>query len=449
MAKNLEQLYQPISLNGCYDNTLGIESALYSEYNSETEIDELIYASGYPFVRAEPNFLQQIKNISSFSGSIHESLNMGPWLNASLKNNIVNINPYKDNRLKGNDMSSDTYKGVPKDFISSFGNYVAMKFFLEGVENKRQVYSYIEKDISNEDHDKIDKLFGQCRTISRSSSTIYEYYNEDIGYIAVCKEKAINNHCNVKTAIGFEQIHALLENAGKTIVKEPVASWVTGFDQYGEIILKSFSIKEIHKYNPVFYPFMNGQDIQDFAKKYLESNASILLLIGPPGTAKTSFIRQLLQATGESVLLTYSDEIKTKDNLFSYFYDSPEKFLIIEDADTYIEKRENGNTNMKQLLNITDGLTANPDKKVIFSTNLPNINSVDPALIRAGRCYDILHFDRLQGDDLLAAIDFIDPNHEKFKNITMDHYTVAELFQILNGEEHREIKNVSRFGFTG
>ena len=129
-------------------------------------------------------------------------------------------------------------------------------------------------------------------------------------------------------------------------------------------------------------------------KKYLESKSSILILIGPPGTSKTNFIRQLLSAANESVLLTYSEDLKKADKLFSHFYDSPEKFLIIEDADTYIERRGDGNSNMKQVLNITDGLTANPSKKVIFSTNLPSLNRVDPALLRPGRCFEKLQFSR-------------------------------------------------------
>ena len=191
---------------------------------------------------------------------------------------------------------------------------------------------------------------------------------------------------------------------------------------------------------------MNGTDIKEFAEKFLSSKSSILLLIGPPGTGKTNFIRQLLSATKESVLLTYSEDLKKMDSLFSYFYDSPERFLIIEDADTYIEKRENGNSNMKQLLNITDGLTANYKKRVIFSTNLTSLSMVDPALIRPGRCYDVLDFSAYQGEDLVNAC--------KVLNVNIDHlqnkpYTLAELYSIKNGEEMNTsiVGKRSSFGF--
>ena len=32
---------------------------------------------------------------------------------------------------------------------------------------------------------------------------------------------------------------------------------------------------------------------------------------------------------------------------------------------------------------------------MVFSTNLPSISDIDPALVRPGRCYDILKFEEL------------------------------------------------------
>ena len=106
---------------------------------------------------------------------------------------------------------------------------------------------------------------------------------------------------------------------------------------------------------------------------------------------------------------------------------------------------------MKQLLNITDGLTANPDKKVIFTTNLPNISNVDDALLRPGRCYTVLKFDRLKDDDLARAANSIsDDLYEKLDHAT--EYTVAELYAVYNGEtrevEQTESAKTKSFGFS-
>jgi hypothetical protein len=341
--------------------------------------------------------------------------------------------------------------GVPADFVNSFGNYLGLKYFLTGIEQEKDVFTYIGKIISKEDFEIIKSCYKSCRYINNVTNIQYEFYNENFGYTVIEQNLAEKNRYKILCGIGYSEYNKIIESTGKNIKTEPMASWVTGIDAHGDLEIKTFSIKDIHQYNHQFYPFMKGEDIKDFADRYMNSGSSILLLIGPPGTAKTNFIRQLLSSTNESVLLTYSEDLKKADKLFSYFYDSPEKFLIVEDADTYIERREDGNSNLKMLLNISDGLTANPDKFVIFSTNLPSLNRVDPALIRPGRCFTTLQFDRLKGCDLDAAIEVI--GKDKFKDIKYNEngYTIAELFAIASNHPYNEVENkklTSQFGFN-
>ena len=349
---------------------------------------------------------------------------------------------------KNTDNTSKFIEGVPADFINSFGNFLGLKFFLEGVNEKKDVFTYIDKNISSEDFEIFKRMFNQCRFIYKNKVTEHEFYDPNIGYAVLSYDESLPHTYNIICAIGYSDMHEKISKMGNDIKTSPMASWVTGIDSYGDLNIKTFSLQSIHPYQAEFYPFMKGEDIADFAKRYMESTSSILLLIGPPGTAKTNFIRQLLQQTNESVLLTYSDDLKRTDKLFSYFYDSPEKFLIIEDADTYIEKREDGNTNMKQVLNITDGLTANPSKKVIFSTNLPSLSRVDPALVRPGRCFDKLQFGRLKDNDLLAAMNIIGTSVFNDVHIPQDGFTIAELFAIKNNEPIDIVETSSSFGFN-
>ena len=370
-------------------------------------------------------------------------------------NDCMSINKYEFDLLSdirmmsdGNNSTNLDIDGVPSEFINSFGNYVVLKYFLDGIKTERNIYTYNNFNISEEDYRLIRSMFKTCRTIYNNLDTEYEFFDVDLGYCVIQYSKTTKRY-SITTAIGYEEFNSVISTCGKNIKTEPTASWVTGVDQYGELEIKKLSIKDIYEYQSDFYPFMNGEDIKDYAARYIESKSSILLLIGPPGTSKTNFIRQLLSATNEGVLLTYSDDLKKADKLFSHFYDSPEKFLIIEDADTYIERREDGNTNMKQLLNITDGLTANPNKKVIFSTNLPNINRVDPALTRPGRCFDKLKFDRLTGDNLSRAMERIGIQYFEGIDIPKDGYTIAELFAIKTGEYIAEKATMATgFGFV-
>lgn len=339
--------------------------------------------------------------------------------------------------------------GVPGDFVTSFGNYVGLKFFLTGVNETKDVFTYNDRLISESDFNEIKSHFKQCRTLFSNNLTEYEFYDKEFGYILISKDSNVIGSYRISICICYNELHEIISKTGKNIVKTPQAAWVTGVDSDGDLCIKNISIKSIFEYNNKLYPFMKGEDIKDFVKKYIESKSSILILIGPPGTSKTNFIRQLLSAANESVLLTYSEDLKKADKLFSHFYDSPEKFLIIEDADTYISARKDGNSNMKQLLNITDGLTANPDKKVIFTTNLPNISTVDPALLRPGRCYTVLQFNPLEGKDLYDAAESIDEYLADKINLE-GSYTVAELYAVHNGEAEdttAEVNNTT-FGFA-
>lgn len=346
--------------------------------------------------------------------------------------------------------SSEQMGGVPIDFINSFGGYVGLSYFMNGVRDKNNVFTFEDIIISIKDLETVkSKYQSYKKSVIGKTSEIYEFYNEGFGYISLKYNSSMCNQLTIVSAIGYDGLRELIESLSTPIERIPSANWVQGIDKNGELIIKQFAMRNIHKYNPNFYPFMKGVELKDFVDNYNNSNESILFLIGPPGTSKTNFIRQIVDEAKESVLITYSDTLKEDDTLFGYFYDSPEKYLVIEDADTFLQKREDGNSNMKQLLNITDGLTANPEKKVIFSTNLSNLSKVDKALLRPGRCHKVLEFNPLKGDDLLKAaadvgiLDKIDQTKS---------YTIAELFGVLNTENdiierNNESSTAPKFGF--
>jgi guanylate kinase len=143
------------------------------------------------------------------------------------------------------------------------------------------------------------------------------------------------------------------------------------------------------------YPFLDGEALGDYYDRYMESSANILLLIGPPGTGKTTFIRGLLAHTDSSAIVSYDSQILEKDGFFARFIEGDDNVMVLEDSDAFLKSRSDGNTMMHRFLNVGDGLVTTKGKKMIFSTNLPSIRDVDPALTRPGRCFDILTFDPL------------------------------------------------------
>jgi hypothetical protein len=73
---------------------------------------------------------------------------------------------------------------------------------------------------------------------------------------------------------------------------------------------------------------------------------------------------------------------------------------------------------------------------MIFSTNLPSIRDIDPALIRPGRCFDILEFNPLnltQAKKLADKLGATIPERD-------GDYSVAEIFNAqINKPKERKL----------
>lgn len=190
------------------------------------------------------------------------------------------------------------------------------------------------------------------------------------------------------------------------------------------------------------YPSLGDESLEDYYDRYMDSSASILVLIGPPGTAKTTFIRGLLAHTQSSALVTYDAAILSKDFFFASFIDNEANVMVLEDSDNFLKSRSDGNSIMHLFLNLGDGLVTTKGKKMIFSTNLPSIRDIDPALIRPGRCFDILTFDNLTQEQAEKMA-------EKFGitlNETRNHWSVAEVFGAQKDEQKHKPEQ-RRVGF--
>lgn len=152
-----------------------------------------------------------------------------------------------------------------------------------------------------------------------------------------------------------------------------------------------------------FYPFLKekNQTLNEYYESFKNSGSSVLVLIGPPGTGKTSFIKGYLHYTESNAMTSSEPEVLYSDNMFINFITAKTNVFVVEDADKYLQPREDNNPIMHKVLNASDGLLSMPKtKKMIFSTNLPGTSSIDPALIRPGRCFEVLTFGELDSDHI-------------------------------------------------
>lgn len=251
-----------------------------------------------------------------------------------------------------------------------------------------------------------------------------------------------------KTVAEADEIIALLHSlAGDSLIKEPMFSIDWHFlDSKRE--LQSADIEEMadDKLLDAAYPeLVNG--VAAFIDGYLKADEAVLVLQGPPGTGKTRLIRAILGAMSRRIegqaSAIYTGDMKAleTDEIFVKFITGWDEAFVVEDADHLLKPRASGNEHLHRFLTIADGVVRSQGRKIIFSTNLPNVGDLDDALVRPGRCYARLsvrplHLDEAQRlvDELSAQASLAAP---PALAATQKSFTVAEIYKLIHGAKAR------------
>jgi len=200
----------------------------------------------------------------------------------------------------------------------------------------------------------------------------------------------------------------LLAKAGSTRITEPMFSIDWHFlTARGE--LESATIEEMADdvLRDRAYPAIQG-GVHAFVARYLDAPETVLVLQGPPGTGKTRLIRAILaemsRRKGEQAQALYTGDMKalTSDEVFVKFITGWHDAFIVEDADHVLKPRADGNEHLHRFLTIADGVVRSQGRKIIFSTNLPNVGDLDEALVRPGRCFARIHVRNLTAPEARA-----------------------------------------------
>lgn len=236
-----------------------------------------------------------------------------------------------------------------------------------------------------------------------------------------------------------EAVAAVLE---KTLVENPMprVRW-----EFLTNKLRDRRAVHIRHPNPVcsaFYPWLG--DVDNYLKRYVESDSAVLILLGETGTAKTSLLRHMIWTHSLNTVFTYEDELLNSDGLFADFITGDDHLLVVEDADVFLTDREHGGNHvMSKFLNISDGLAGGEQrKKIVFTANILDPARLDSALLRPGRCFDCQVFRRLSYEEAVLAAEAAGLGIV----LARKDYTLAELFALGRAEP---VVRVTRAGFNG
>ncbi|MEA2018008.1 MAG: hypothetical protein U9N59_06135, partial [Campylobacterota bacterium] len=96
---------------------------------------------------------------------------------------------------------------------------------------------------------------------------------------------------------------------------------------------------------------------------------------------------------------------------------------------------------LNKFLSITDGLISKY-KKIIITTNIESPNQLQPALIRPGRCFDVLNFRNIEG----VEIDNLCDSCARDLDLQIESINLSEFYAKCNNEQNSDLVR-NRVGF--
>lgn len=335
---------------------------------------------------------------------------------------------------------TSTEQHKPLYAASSYTSFLLETYFHEKLLAGISTFRFVDKSIwvrRNNIKELLDALYEKYKLIF-----VY-YYNE----VVASNENSFIRFSTANDDLDKVDIFSTNPESAKELEnfidsyqckeKKVSVSWIYSPDGRSVDLIETFE----EEVDQTLYPFV--KDFDTFNERFMASKSNILLLVGEPGTGKTTFIKNLLASMDKLSYLTYDEKILNNDYTFAkYMEDEEAGAFVIEDADLFLRSRADGNGMVSRFLNVGDGLIKLPNKKLIFSTNLPNISEIDSALIRPGRCFDIIHFRKLTRVEAQVVADkrgLILPGNDK-----KDSYTLAEIF---NNAVKKPEKVARTFGF--
>ena len=351
---------------------------------------------------------------------------------------------------------------------NSYGNFLRDKFFVQTfdsipsqyslelyLEDKKENLSAILAEMDFETYD-LELVFKIWRSSSNDDPSKKEDSPNQFFYssksTAVCLWLIVE-HGRLYLELLYKEENAAIEKWGRSLCKrlkecfgKPQAPTFKvlskgGLEYYTEEINITEKELEVEKlYNDDFIPI--HKIIND---SLAVDTSGLILLHGPPGTGKTSYIKYLLSKHSSRDFIFIPNDFVNEllqPGFISFLIANKNSILVIEDAEKVIISRENGSQNsvVSTILQLTDGLFSDYLNIKIICTFNTSIDKVDKALLRKGRMIAYYEFNALSAD---KADTLVTSMGHKPSSKAM---TLAEIFN-LDKLEFDAARNKKTIGF--
>lgn len=213
-----------------------------------------------------------------------------------------------------------------------------------------------------------------------------------------------NLYCVIKTASGYELIRT-----DKKTKKTDINS--------------NYNDNVVNEYNRILVHLKDKENV----------DRGLIMLSGEPGTGKTRLIKEISKQIEKEFIIippTLIPSLSTPE-FISFLIKKRGSILVFEDADDFLIKRGSGNANsagVSSLLNISGGIyTDFLDIKIIctFNTDMKNI---DEALLRKGRLFSSVEFNKLTLDKTNKLLKKLGVDYISDKEMTLaDIYNLKDI----------------------
>ena len=191
-----------------------------------------------------------------------------------------------------------------------------------------------------------------------------------------------------------------------------------------------------------------NDDVKSMQKDLLtflnERESGLAILHGKCGTGKSYFIKNLISSLDKQfILVTNSIAAHMAEPEFvAFMMENKDSIFILEDCEQILMAREENRFGgaIANILNMSDGLMSDIFNIKFICTFNTDIDNIDEALLRPGRCFVNYEFKALDKDKSRALMESL--GHQVVKPKEM---TLAEIYNYV--EEQNEPKTTKRIGF--